>query len=371
MSTFIFALFLALLARAAMSMDEVASSYEENLLMWYGPAVSMYAAEYGLLVPQFSQSDVHAYVRSVKVAAFFDAVQELDRRITVLLENEVSAEYAQQWRVEAVGHILGSVDKITALQNSADNQFVQSICETGFNVGYSAINFLIANPRADFISFDIFMNRFGPYAVRALQSMFPSRSITVISGDSTVTVPTFLKRGPLACDLVFVDGGTSEDRNKDIGNFRATANLKPTTALYTAPLNISYHQQSGHMQHVEVQLSGSKEADSPSSTVPYYGRFKTILIVDDMDPITDGVPSYLRKYYEEHVQDGFVRTLDEFHLRYTPCVQFYLNTTHPHGQYLFDTADSDYCKQSWTSAVDGSIRRPDWRAGYFVMSEYV
>ena len=86
------------------------------------------------------------------------------------------------------------------------------------------INLLIANPSsATFISFDIFMKRYGPYAVRVLQDMFPSRSITIIAVDSTVSIPNFLKRKKLSSDLVFVEGGTPEDRYQDINNLQATA----------------------------------------------------------------------------------------------------------------------------------------------------
>jgi hypothetical protein len=141
------------------------------------------------------------------------------------------------------------------------------------------------------------------------------------------------------------------------------------------PLNVSFHQTSGHMQvnqqRIEVITQHSATMIVSTMTQTQSANFATVLIVDDMDPINDGVTSNMRNYYEDYVHQGYVRTRDEFHLRYTPCVRFDLDASHPHGQYMFDTSDSDYCKQSWTSAVDGTVQRPDWRAGYFVVSEYV
>ena len=48
---------------------------------------------------------------------------------------------------------------------------------------------MIANPSASLISFDILLNSYTPFAIRAIQNLFPSRNITVVGGDSGVTVP--------------------------------------------------------------------------------------------------------------------------------------------------------------------------------------
>jgi hypothetical protein len=337
----------------------VAATFEETLVEWYGPGVHLYVDEFEAQRPDLTKAEAQTLLRSLKVAAFYASVMELNSRITDLIRQEVSSEYAAQWATEAQGHILGSVDKITALQNWADNKHVQSICETGFNVGYSGINFLIASPRASFISFDIFMNRFGPYATRALQAMFPSRLITVVAGDSTATVPMFIKAHNLSCDLIFVDGGTPEDRRHDIANLKAAANRRLVSHSANRALNISVNVDSGHMDFVpSAQALHGSTLD----------EFRTLLIVDDVAPIDDDTNT-MRQYYESFRQQGVVRTLDEHHLRYTPCVGYDININHPQQQYAFNVSDSDVCVAGWT--VDGVIRKPVWKDGYFLAAEYL
>ena len=107
-----------------------------------------------------------------------------------------------------------------------------------------------------------------------------------------------------------------------------------------------------------------------SATAAAETQFNTLLIVDDMAHTSDATNS-LRQYYERMVNRNIVRTLDEYELRYTPCVVFSLNASHEHEQYHLDTRDHQTCVASWGLNADGSSARPVWKAGYFVVSQYI
>jgi len=80
------------------------------------------------------------------------------------------------------------------------------IIEIGFNTGISAANFLRFNPEITVISFDIMMRFYTNYAKWYLDKEFPGRHI-LIAGDSTITVPTFVKMFPnYKADLLYLDG---------------------------------------------------------------------------------------------------------------------------------------------------------------------
>jgi hypothetical protein len=146
---------------------------ENDLNTWYGNNLLQYADAIISLngdnnINNNNNNDIinsYSNIRSIKVAAFFDSMKELNRRITELLYNEVSEEYSKQWQNEAIGFISGSIHKIIAHQNVADNIHINTICETGFNVGYSSLNFLLSNPNAQIISFDIMQYKYSSYAV--------------------------------------------------------------------------------------------------------------------------------------------------------------------------------------------------------------
>lgn len=113
---------------------------------------------------------------------------------------------------------------------------VRTICETGFNGGQSSLLWLLANPRARVLSFDILEH---PYAVRGAQFLherFPSR-FHLTAGDSTKTLPAFAAAHPdVRCDLILVDGGhTYEIASADIRNFAAMAGPGSTVIVDDTP----------------------------------------------------------------------------------------------------------------------------------------
>ncbi len=83
---------------------------------------------------------------------------------------------------------------------------MKTVCELGFNHGFSAIMWLASNPSLRVYSFDL-MRYSGSYAaLEFVQNNFPGR-LTLIRGDSKHSIADFASaHGDLTCDIIFVDG---------------------------------------------------------------------------------------------------------------------------------------------------------------------
>eukprot|EP01041_Mallomonas_annulata_P005742 gene5742-11611_t len=159
-----------------------------------------------------------ANIRSVKIARLYNKINELNAFIANHTGNN-------EWMWRREGFTSFHFDKMDVMQTLSDDPRVKTICEIGFNTGYSAMNFLIANPAANVISFDIFYHFYASSAVQGIHSLFPDRELLVIAGDSKHTVPMFVKLvdKPL-CNLIFIDGGhTPEQFTTDLLQMKALA----------------------------------------------------------------------------------------------------------------------------------------------------
>lgn len=84
---------------------------------------------------------------------------------------------------------------------------VTTICETGFNLGHSAISWLGSLPNATLYSFDLGAHPYVRVGEGFVKQVFPNR-LHLTLGDSTVTVPQFFEQhSDIKCDVVFIDGG--------------------------------------------------------------------------------------------------------------------------------------------------------------------
>ena len=85
------------------------------------------------------------------------------------------------------------------------------IMEIGFNAGHSLLLFLLNAPTAEFTVFDICEHTYTRPCFNYLKAAFPQAKLTLIEGDSTVTLPQFIAANSSASfDLVHVDGGHLE-----------------------------------------------------------------------------------------------------------------------------------------------------------------
>ncbi|KAJ3334981.1 hypothetical protein HDU93_006898 [Gonapodya sp. JEL0774] len=107
----------------------------------------------------------------------------------------------------------------------AQSDWIDTICETGFNGGHSSVTWLSSNQHAVLYSFDLPHPDYGPPARAHVKSAFPGR-FQITDGDSTVTLPKYRVEHPdLKCDLIHVDGGHSYDvALADLRNFQPLAN---------------------------------------------------------------------------------------------------------------------------------------------------
>ena len=106
----------------------------------------------------------------------------------------------------------------------AQQPWVHTICEIGFNMGHSAFQLLTgSSSTTKLYSFDVNKHPYTQPMAAFMNTTFPGR-FSFISGDSTVTVPvaTHLEG---KCDLLIVDGSHKfHVALKDLTNMRKLAN---------------------------------------------------------------------------------------------------------------------------------------------------
>ena len=124
------------------------------------------------------------------------------------LDNQIS-KYATEKQI--YGNVFSGSAKdqvesyIKHIQEFSEKNDVNTICEIGFAGGHSATTILYATKTtAQYIGFDMWDRDFYENAALSwVKEHFPSRSIRIIKGDSTKTVPN---TEPLKCDIIHVDG---------------------------------------------------------------------------------------------------------------------------------------------------------------------
>ena len=106
----------------------------------------------------------------------------------------------------------------------AQEPWVKVICETGFNAGHSAFQWLVSSANTTkLFSFDICGHPYTLPMAEYITATFPGR-FSLTCGDSTKTLPLMINLIH-QCDLVIVDGGHSYDvALKDLFNFQKLAN---------------------------------------------------------------------------------------------------------------------------------------------------
>jgi len=115
------------------------------------------------------------------------------------------------------------VNEITQILKN--NQNLNMIMEIGFNAGHSSEIFL-KNSNAYIYSFDLgdHFHEYLKYGKIFLNNKYPDRH-TLVLGDSTKTIPNFIKNNNICFDLIFIDGGHEYDiAISDLLNCKQLAN---------------------------------------------------------------------------------------------------------------------------------------------------
>ena len=115
----------------------------------------------------------------------------------------------------------------------ANMGFVRNVCEIGFNLGHSAFLWIAGNQKTMLYSFDIVVHKYVRGMVAHFKAEYQDR-FNIIYGDSTITVPAFLKQKPyVKCDVLVVDGGHDYWLAKaDLENMRHLANPERNIVIF-------------------------------------------------------------------------------------------------------------------------------------------
>ncbi len=152
-------------------------------------------------------------------------MSELRMRIEAAIANVKELVHTREPGVEGSA----SLDELCHLAQLARE--LPSACpvigEIGFNFGFSSMAFMIGNPAAKVVSFDIGMHDYVLPSKSIVDALFPDRHQLVV-GDSRETVPQYARENAGSrFDLAFIDGGHEfEIALKDIENMRALADQK-------------------------------------------------------------------------------------------------------------------------------------------------
>ena len=84
-----------------------------------------------------------------------------------------------------------------------------AIMEIGFNAGHSLLLFLMKQPSARYVVFDICIHSYVKPCFEYLKSQFPQATLELIEGDSMQTVANYTTNETF--DIIHVDGGHLEE----------------------------------------------------------------------------------------------------------------------------------------------------------------
>jgi hypothetical protein len=247
---------------------------------------------------------VHAYQASYRAAD--------------LISKNTLIPMTSDWGDTLEGNSFYYVTKVEMLQNFADDARVVRICEVGFNMGHSvslsqhlmflfpvivdirslqAINWLISNPVAEVLSFDIVRTRYAAAAINAVHELFPRRVLNLVVGDSAFAVPNFSRflygdsdgdssserntaNGPWKYNLIFIDGNHEyEGALLDIINFKPYANQTYHRIIVDDGLYPDVRRAWDYAVHTlgivrTVSIEAVKEASCMNGTVVESGPLK-------------------------------------------------------------------------------------------------
>ncbi len=130
-------------------------------------------------------------------------------------EYEASVAEGKTPEEEVEGHSAQCSDKpalhrALVLQRAAQPRV--QVCETGFNLGHSAVTWLSAAPNVHLLSFDLGDHEYARFGASFVARVFGADRFQIVFGDSLKTVPEHFAAHPeLRCDIFMVDGGHAHD----------------------------------------------------------------------------------------------------------------------------------------------------------------
>lgn len=244
--------------------NKVSTSFSQELLLSACPAPPSDSESYFTCIREAQQA-----IRSVKVITMANRMSSL---MNIMHKNTL-VNLTAGWDDDIEGHILMFFDKVIQLQSLADDARVETICEVGFNLGHSAMNWMIANPIAKILTFDLSQYAYTAAAINAFEVLFPKRIITLIEGDSKITIPNFAnmfnihkgKQDGFKCNLIFIDGSHYfNNAYADIVNLAPFANSS-YHAVVVDDMKLNGVRKAVVKSVTEGMLSAGREVNTPHS----------------------------------------------------------------------------------------------------------
>jgi hypothetical protein len=205
--------------------EDVTKEFMENLLRTYCPTDGKNESLHASCMERVERN-----IRSVKLARFYNQKNELQVKIDQAYRESDNFEKRPQLLnyLDSYFDASNYYEKLHTLQTAADSPQVHKICMIGFGFGFSALNFLIANPSASLLIFDnvnqhLFLsskpmndaqnqltsfNLLSKVSLQTLIELFPDRIINVFSGNIKHSLSSFQKEfvDKMDCNLLYVDG---------------------------------------------------------------------------------------------------------------------------------------------------------------------
>ena len=104
------------------------------------------------------------------------------------------------------GHSQQVPAQTALLTKYTSNPNVKNVFEIGFNAGHSCDTFLNSNDNISVVSCDLGYHNYVIYGKSYIDQKYPERHKLII-GDSTITLPKFIKNTSEKFDIIFIDGG--------------------------------------------------------------------------------------------------------------------------------------------------------------------
>jgi len=128
-----------------------------------------------------------------------------------------------------------SVAEQASLREKFHSPEIKTICETGFNAGHSAANYLIGNYlgfNVTYIGFDLGRTDYSRRAQTFLTTLFGTKFV-INYGDSKDTLPAYLASHPnMTCDGIMVDGEHNYETSRiDLQHFLKHARCGSKVAI--------------------------------------------------------------------------------------------------------------------------------------------
>jgi hypothetical protein len=142
--------------------------------------------------------------RGFKVLRLPDAMRQLE----AVAGAENVGSYGGAYMFEQSSNALYLIAQMLHGVDSSPSAPPVTVCETGFEIGHSALAFLHSSPSTRVVSFDMMEAQYKKDCEVWLQQTYGKDRIQVIPGNTADSVPQYLKNNPqLQCGVVFPDEG--------------------------------------------------------------------------------------------------------------------------------------------------------------------